>query len=116
MSKHDDLGHEGIDALLQKTFDRKRLLGSAVLGAAGVSALAAPTGAFAAARRGLAPTRGSRPTKTGDWTLTFAAAGSYQGFNPDKPATIASRPSRTMVIACYDRLIYVVIPLNTSDA
>lgn len=114
MSKHDDTQHAGIDALLQKAFDRKRLLGTAVLGAAGISALAAPTGALAAARRGLAPARGQ--AKAPNTTLTFAASGAYQGFNPDKPATIASGPSMTMVIACYDSLTDVVIPSNTADA
>lgn len=115
--KNDHTGPEGLDALLQKTIDRKRLLGSAVLGAAGIGALMAP-GAMAAARRGLQPTRGERLARTGakaNTTLTFAASGSYQGFNPDKPATIASGPSMTMVIACYDSLTDVVIP-NTTDA
>ena len=117
MSNDHDAGLNGPDALFQKAIDRKRLLGSAVLGAAGVSALLAPTGALAAARRGLAPSRDTRLARSGaaNTTFTFAASGSAQGFNPDKPATIASGPSMTMVIACYDSLTDVVIP-NTTPA
>ena len=116
MSTNHDDGATRTDDLLQKAIDRKRLLGSAVLGAAGIGALLAPTGAFAAARRGMAPSRDNRLVRTGktNTTFTFASSGSCQGFNPDKPATIASGPSMTMVIACYDSLTDVVIP-NTTD-
>lgn len=116
--KKDNLGPEGLDALLQATIDRKKLLGSAVLGAAGVGALLAPTGALAAARRGMKPSAADRLVRTGaaNTTFTFASSGACQGFNPDKPATIASGPSMTMVIACYDSLTDVVIPNTTEDA
>lgn len=115
MRNDHDAGHEGIDALLQKAIDRKKLLGTAILGAAGASALMAPSGAFAAARRGMAPSRAGKVSSTGT-TLTFAASGACQGFNPDKPATIASGPSMTMVICCYDSLTDVVIPTSTEAA
>lgn len=113
----DNAGPERLEALLQATIDRKRLLGSAFLGAAGISALMAP-GALAGARRGMQPTAAERLVRSGktNTTLTFAASGACQGFNPDKPATIASGPSMTMVIACYDSLTDVVIPNTTEDA
>lgn len=116
--KTDQPGPEGLDALLKASIDRKRLLGSAVLGAAGVSALLAPSGALAAARRGMQPARGEKLVRgaAGSTTFTVASSGACQGFNPDKPATIASGPSMTMVIACYDSLTDVVIPNTTEDA
>ena len=115
MRNDHNAGHEGVDALLQKAIDRKKLLGTAILGAAGASALMAPTGAFAAARRGMAPSQAARASAV-NTTLTFAASGACQGFNPDKPATIASGPSMTMVICCYDSLTDVVIPTSTEAA
>lgn len=117
--KNDNTGPEGLDALLLKTLDRKRMLATAFLGAAGVSAVMAP-GGFAAARRGMKPTQAEKLARSGatkpNRTLTFAASSAYQGFNPDKPATIASGPSMLLVIACYDSLTDVVIPSTTAAA
>ena len=104
------------EPIWEQELDRRRLVGNAIMATVGAAFLAGPAAEAAASRGAIASPSlrtGSRKAKT---SMYVAASGAYQGFNPDKPATIASGPSLANVIACYDSLTDIPIPAQYAAA
>lgn len=104
------------EPIWEQELDRRRLVGNAIMATVGAAFLAGPAAEAVASRGAIASPSlrtGSRKAKT---SMYVAASGAYQGFNPDKPATIASGPSLANVIACYDSLTDIPIPAQYAAA
>ncbi len=115
MNDPDDLSRspEGDGSVWEQELDRRALVAKTILAAVGAGLVAGPAAEAFAHPAAVARSARSRKAKT---TLYVASSGAYQGFNPDKPATIASGPSLQNVIACYDSLTDVSIPANYAAA
>ena len=100
----------------EREFDRRVLVRRALVASVGAGFLAGPVGrALAQPSAGAEPVEAATGSKA-KTTMYVASSGAFQGFNPDKPATIASGPSLQNVIACYDSLTDVAIPADYAAA